>query len=133
MNPQRVISEFGTRCTVDLDQKDFYMYCNKDRKIYWSAHVLNRDEDGIFNEYITYAENGTVDDIEMRCIAFQNQLIAAYFHYFDYWPEIKDKDKIVWNKLIQYVTDHQEDFFDKYGDWLPDLQISEDMIRKWIK
>lgn len=41
-----------------------------------------------------------------------------------------DPEKIIWNRIVKYVSSHPTEFFDQWGDWKKDLTIDNDKIRK---
>ena len=132
MNTMRITDIDGKQCIVDIDRKKIYKYSNKNSRAEWNAPII---EDGIHDTgfWTNFITSEKIDDIETRCNTWNNALILSYANTVNFNSKKYDPDREIWKILIKYVKIHQEDFFDKYGDWLPDLQISEDMIRKWIK
>lgn len=131
MNTMKITDIYGKEDVVDISQKKLYLYSNKNNRAEWQAPIV-KDGIHVMNVWVNYIVPERIDDIERRCESSESVVQIGYHIELNNRKD-SDSDKRIWNKLIQYVTDHQEDFFDKYGDWLPDLQISEDMIRKWIK
>ena len=131
MNTMRITDIYNKENIVDISQKRLYLYSNKNNRAEWQAPIV-KDGIHVTNVWINYIVPERIDDIKRRCESSESIIQIGYNIELNNRKD-SDIDKRIWNKLIDYVTDHQDEFFDEYGDWLPGLEITDDMIRKWIK
>ena len=131
MNTMKITDVYGKESIVDVSQKKLYLYSNKNNRAEWQAPIV-KDGIHVTNVWVNYIVPERIDDIERRCESSESVVQIGYHIELNNCRD-SDSDKRIWNKLIDYVTIHQEEFFNDYGDWLPGLEVTDDMIRKWIK
>lgn len=131
MITMKITDIYGKENIVDISQKKLYLYSNKNNRAEWQAPIV-KDGIHVTNVWVNYIVPERIDDIKRRCESSESVVQIGYHIELNNRKD-SDSNKRIWNKLIQYVTMHQDEFFDEYGDWLPGLEITDDMIRKWIK
>ena len=68
--------------------------------------------------------------IEKRMQTWRNGVKLAYAVVVRFNASKNDPEKIIWNRIVKYVSSHPTEFFDQWGDWKKDLIISDDKIKK---
>lgn len=91
-----------------------------------------RDEFGIIRlvDEEKSQEKGTIEEIEKRMQTWRNGVKLAYAVVVGFNASKNDPEKIIWNRIVKYVSSHPTEFFDQWGDWKKDLTIDNDKIRK---
>ena len=112
---KNVIDVYGRECLVDNDNKKIYSYNNKDRKINYSAEIIEDGKNTGF--YTNYIEEGTLDTIEERLKMINNPLEVEYAYAIGFHARKNDPDRKKWNSIVQYVKENEEYFFDELGDF----------------
>lgn len=126
MNTMKITDIYGKENIVDISQKKLYLYSNKNNRAEWQAPIV-KDGIHVTNVWVNYIVPERIDDIKRRCESSESVVQIGYHIELNNRKDT-DSDKKIWNRLIQYVTMHQDEFFDEYGDWLPGLEITDDMI-----
>ena len=126
MNTMKITDIYGKENIVDISQKKLYLYPNKKNRAEWQAPIV-KDGIHVTNVWVNYIVPERIDDIKRRCESSESVVQIGYHIELNNRKDT-DSDKKIWNRLIQYVTMHQDEFFDEYGDWLPGLEITDDMI-----
>lgn len=131
MNTMKITDIYGKENIVDISQKKLYLYSNKNNRAEWQAPIV-KDGIHVTNVWVNYIVPERIDDIKRRCESSESVVQIGYHIELNNRKD-NDSDKRIWNGLIEYVVMHQEEFFDEYGDWLQGLEITDDIIQKWIK
>lgn len=124
---KKVRDEFGVLQVVDQEKRKIYDYCNRKKIVTWNAPIVEDGQDSHF--WCLYQEKGTIEEIEMRMQTWRNGIKLAYAVMVKFNASENDPEKIIWNRIVKYVSSHPTEFFDQWGDWKKDLIIS-DKIKK---
>lgn len=127
MKMKKVRDEFGVLQVVDQEKRKIYDYCNRKKIVTWNAPIVEDGQDSHF--WCLYQEKGTIEEIEMRMQTWRNGIKLAYAVMVKFNASENDPEKIIWNRIVKYVSSHPTEFFDQWGDWKKDLIIS-DKIKK---
>lgn len=128
---KNVIDVYERNVTVNDEKKKLYSFSNKDKKIRWNAPIIeDGKETGFFTDYI---EKGTVTDVRLKLRTWNNVVLLAYAASVGFKANENDPSGEKWDRVVDYVENHQSDFFTKTGDFRKKLVITEDQIRKMIK
>lgn len=119
-----VTDEQGRRLKVDASTQKVYAYNNKKALIEYNAEIV---ENGIRTGFWTnYVASGKLEDIEDR-------VKSAYAASVNFNASKYDPDGKIETGLIEYIRNHEEEFFDEYGDWKFDLIINNNVIKEMVK
>lgn len=130
MTPKSVVDVYGRDVIVDVDEQKLSSYNNKAHKIMYTANVI---KDGKKSEFFTdYMTDGDVVDVVERLKTWNNKILLAYSYLVNFEASKYDPDREKWNAVIDYVKKNQEKFFDKYGDWKKDFEVSIEDIKEMI-
>lgn len=66
----------------------------------------------------------------IKVVKEEEQGWVAYAVVVRFNASKNDPEKIIWNRIVKYVSSHPTEFFDQWGDWKKDLIISDDKIKK---
>lgn len=128
MKVKEVRDEFGVLQVVDEERRKIYDYCNRKKIVTWNAPIIEDGQDSLF--WCSYQEKGTIEEIEMRMQTWRNSVKLAYAVAVGFNASKNDPEKIIWDRVVKYVSSHPAEFFDQWGDWKKDLIISDDKIKK---
>lgn len=128
---KKIIDEFDRELYIDEDTQKLYSFCNKDKKIVYNAEII---ENGVHTGFWTnYIEDGIVSDLEQKLKKWNNTLLYVYAKAVNFKSSEVDPDRVVWNKFVSFVKEHEGDFFDKYGDFKKKFVITEEQIIAALK
>lgn len=97
----------------------------------YNAEII---ENGVHTRFWTnYIEDGIVSDLEQKLKKWNNTLLYVYAKAVNFKSSEVDPDRVVWNKLVSFVKEHEGDFFDKYGDFKKKFLITEEQIIAALK
>ena len=126
---RKVNGDYGGLKVVDTTTRKIYTYCNRMKCVTYNAQeVVNGKPTNFF---VNYTDRDTVDDISQRVMTWNNPVKTAYAHAVQYFASKNDPDSSLWNKIIDYVTNHPDQFFDEYGDWKKNLVITQEQIKSY--
>ena len=128
MKTKEVRDEFGIIRLVDEEKRKIYDYCNFRKIVTWNAPIVEDGQDS--HSWCLYQEKGTIEEIEKRMQTWRNGVKLAYAVVVGFNASKNDPEKIIWNRIVKYVSSHPTEFFDQWGDWKKDLTIDNDKIRK---
>lgn len=112
---QTVTDVNGDKVVVKQKDAIIYDYDNRHKQITYSAEKIEHGEKTGF--WTEYKVPGTVDSIEDRLKTWNNPAKLAYAKAVGFNASANDPDRKLWRKVVDYVTENQTTFFDKYGDW----------------
>lgn len=130
MKIKEVRDEFGVLQVVDEEKRKIYDYCNCRKIITWSSPIISISGEKDSHSWCLYQEKGTIEEIEMRMQTWRNGVKLAYAVAVGFNASKNDPEKIIWNRIVKYVSSHPTEFFDQWGDWKKEIIISDDKIRK---
>lgn len=114
---------------VDTTTRKIYSYCNRMKCVTYNAQeVVNGKPTNFF---VNYTDCDTVDDISQRVMTWNNPIKLAYARAVQYFASKNDPDSSLWNKIVEYVSNHPDQFFDEYGDWKKNLVITQEQIKSY--
>lgn len=126
-----VTDEQGRRLKVDASTQKVYAYNNKKALIEYNAEIV---ENGIRTGFWTnYVASGKLEDIEDRVKVWNGVVKSAYAASVNFNASKYDPDGKIETGLIEYIRNHEEEFFDEYGDWKSDLIINNNVIKEMVK
>lgn len=118
---KEIIDVYGEKQLIDESTRKMVNYKNAEQKIRYSARIV---EDGKLIDFWTdYFEDGTVDELEPKLRVWNNAVLAGYSEYVGYNSIDNDPDDKIWNDLVKHVKEHESEYFDENGDWLPNRLI----------
>lgn len=131
MKIMEVTDTQGERLKVDVSTQKIYNYNNKEALIEFSAEIVeNGIGTGFWTNYIT---SGKVENVEDRINVWNGVVKLAYAASVNFNASKNDPDGKIKARLIEYVRNHEEEFFDEYGDFKEELIISDKIIKEMVK
>lgn len=128
---KKIVDEFDRELYIDDTTQKLHSFSNRDKKIIYNAEIV---ENGIHTGFWTnYTEDGIVSDLEQKLKKWNNTLLYIYAKAVGFKSSETDPDKAVWNKFVSFVKEHEEDFFDKHGDFKKKFVITEEQIAAILK
>lgn len=124
---KNIINVYGKNFTVDESTQKLISYNNKAKQIVYNAEVVENGKNTGF--YTDYIENGTVEEIEERLKMWDNPVRLIYAFLVDFDSTKNDPDKKIWNDCVEYVKNHESEFFTKGGDWKHRIQAAKNEMR----
>ena len=112
---KNVTNIYGQKLTIDETTQKLYSYNNDKKVVVYNAEVIDNGENSGF--YTDYIENGIVENIEERMSAWNNPIKLIYAVIVDFNASKNDKDRRIWKACVEYVKNHESDFFTKSGNW----------------
>ena len=128
MKIKEVRDEFGIIRLVDEEKRKIYDYSNRKKIVTWNAPMVEDGQDSHF--WCSYQERGMIAEIDTRMQTWRNGVKLAYAVAVKFNASENDPEKIIWNRIVKYVSSHPTEFFDQWGDWKKEIIISDDKIRK---
>ncbi|MCW6664502.1 hypothetical protein NHG32_02285 [Aerococcaceae bacterium NML191219] len=126
-NYKKVINKYGEEATIDLRTRKVYKFNNRKQEIEYNAAIVENGETTTF--YTDYVEKGTVDDLETKINSFGNPVALIYATAVNFNAEENDKDKKIWNALLEGVRANESKIFTKSGDFKKKIAVeSSDLI-----
>lgn len=111
MKVKEVIDEFGKKVKIDESSKKLYKYNNEKQLITYNAQII---ENGVPTGFWTnYDEAGTVEDVEERLKAWNNQILLVYSLAIGFNARENDPQKERYQKLVKFVKEHEKEIFTK--------------------
>lgn len=113
----------GKTIKVDLDNAQIRSYNNKKNEAIYSTVDLDGKlpVDVIVNKQIT--------DIEERLSTWNNPVRANYaVNMIQGNKEKNDPESKIWNSIVEYVKNNQNEFFTKNGDWKQRVQAAKNRM-----
>lgn len=99
--------------------------------IEYSAEIVeNGIGTGFWTNYIT---SGKVENVEDRINVWNGVVKLAYAASVNFNASKNDPSGKIKARLIEYVRNHEEEFFDEYGDFKEELIISDKIIKEMVK
>ena len=126
MKAREVVDEYGRSVVIDEDSRKLYSYSNKKKSITYSAMMLESGKPSGF--WTNYKEHGTVDSIPERLKMWNNVIKLAYADAVDFSAPENDPDGKKWEKVVKYVTDHEDEIFTQEGDFRKTFLIDPSKI-----
>lgn len=116
---KEMVDTYGVTRYFAEGTRKIYNFNNSKKKITYNAMCLTiLDDSKVENPfYSDYIEEGTVDNIEDKLEAWNNPVRLMYALWVNFNQTRNDPDKKLWNKVIEYIKNHEEEFFTKKGDW----------------
>lgn len=119
---KEVIDEYGDAQLIDESTREIYDYNNSKRKITYSAIKAPWSDEASYPSSCDYVEEGTVDDIEERMKTWNNPIKFLYASMVGFNASKNDPDNKIWDTFVEYVKNHESEFFTKKGDWKQRIQ-----------
>lgn len=104
---------------VDDSKKKLTDFSNKDEVIYYSAPEVNSENE----HWVDYKVKGTIDNLEEKLSTYNNAVRLGYARAVDFAASKNDPERKIWNKVVEYARQHQEELFDENGDWKKDVTL----------
>lgn len=128
---KKVTNVYGEEVTIDYDSKKLYSFSNKDRKITYTAPIYENGEKTMF--FTNFIEKGTVDSIEDKMKVWNSKLLLVYAKTIGFDWQKNDSDRAIWKRFVDHVTENEDKFFTKKGDYRKKFLVCLDEIQNLIK
>lgn len=112
---KNVTNVYGRNHTIDETTQKLLSYNNDKKVVVYNAEIIDDGKNSGF--YTDYIESGIIEDIEQRMSAWNNPIKLAYALMVDFNAGKNDKDGRIWKACVEYVKNHESDFFTKSGNW----------------
>lgn len=112
---KNVTNIYGHNFTIDETTQKLLSYNNDKKVVVYNAEIVEDGKNSGF--YTDYIENGSIENIEERMRAWNNPIKLAYAVIVDFNASKNDKDRQIWKACVEYVKNHESDFFTKSGNW----------------
>lgn len=130
MMEKKVIDVYGREVWVNDEKRKLYSFSNKKNRIRWNVPIV---EDGKETDFWTdYEEPGRVEDVRLKLSTWNNKILLAYANAVKFNASKNDPENKKFEKMVEYVENHQNVFFTKTGDFRKKLVISESAIKKMM-
>lgn len=130
MKIKNIVDEFNRELQIDEETRKLYSYSNKNRVITYSAEIIENGKPTGF--WTNYKVAGTVDSIDERLTVWNNKIMLLYASSVDFNASKNDAEKVKYNQIVNFVTENQEKFFTKKGDFRKRFLICEKKIKDLI-
>lgn len=125
---KKIVDVYGRELNVNEETQKLYNFCNKKRRITYSAEIM---ENGIgTGSWTEYEEKGNVNNIEDKLQTWNNSIKFAYSISVCFKASENDPDKKIWNKFVEYTKKHKDEIFTKHGDFKKRYSINSEKIVK---
>ncbi len=118
---KEIVDVYGEKQLIDESTRKIVNFNNSERKIRYSARVVEDGELTVF--WKDYFEEGTVDELEPKLRVWNNTVLSSYAEHVGYNSVDNDPDDKIWSELVKHVKEHESEYFDENGDWLPNKLI----------
>ena len=119
---KEVTSTCGVAKLIDDSMREIFDYNNSQRKITYNVITTPISDEPSLPFYCDYVEEGTVDDIEERMGTWNNPIKFLYASMVGFNASKNDPDNKIWDTFVEYVKNHESEFFTKKGDWKQRIQ-----------
>lgn len=114
LTQKKVIVDDNKRVMTDFD--------NAKQLIYYSAPESNSETE----HWVNYNENGIINNVEEKLLTYNNIIRINYASAVNFAASKNDPERKIWNKFVEYTKNHQDELFDKDGNWRTDATIGID-------
>lgn len=123
-NVKEIVDVYNRKLLVDDSKRKLISYKNADQQIRYAAPIVENGE--VTDFWTDYLSKGTVEDLESKLRVWNNVVLKSYGDRVNLNSVENDPNNKLWNDLVEYVKSHENDFFDKNGDWLDNKLIKLD-------
>ena len=127
---KKVVDIYGEEQYIDENSKEIHDYSNKAGKVDYIAKTFSEEKEDIYG--CEYVEDGKVEEIEDKLKTWNNPVKHFYAMNVEFNSGKNDKDKKIWNAYVDYVRNHEKEFFDKNGDWKQRIQAAAKRMEIYI-
>lgn len=99
---------------VDETKRKLLSYDNDKKRAIYNAPIIKNGKTTIF--CADYVEEGIVTDIEERLNTFGSPIKSFYATLVNFDSDKYDPENKIWNIIINYVKEHEDQFFFKNGN-----------------
>ena len=125
---KEVTSVYGDTKLIDESMKKIYNYNNSKRTITYNVITAPLSNEPCMPMYCEYTEDGTINDIEDRLNAWNNPVKLTYALMLGFNASKNDPNKKIWDTCVEYVKNHESEFFTKNGDWKQRIQAAKNKM-----
>lgn len=125
---KEVTSVYGDTKLIDESMKKIYDYNNSKRTITYNVITAPSSNEPCIPYYCEYTEDGIINDIEDRLNTWNNPVKLTYALMIDFNAAKNDPNKKIWDTCVEYVKNHESEFFTKNGDWKQRIQAAKNKM-----
>lgn len=131
METMRIEDVYGRNLEIAYDSICIDTYSNRTYTVQWNAEIVSGGtKTGLWT---MFRAPGEILGIEARCSTWNNPARMVYAAVVDFNSKRNDPDNRLWNRMVQYVTDHKTDFFDDHGDWIETTKKARSALALFLK